>query len=114
MANGTINATTKRAINVTLIDAAAATDDGTWIDTMDFAEGSIDVTISATATAQIRGSDAATKPADNTHGNQIGSDITSSGQYSIVNCPRWLKARVSAFTSGTVTVNATLRKLVVF
>jgi hypothetical protein len=113
MANGTINATTKRATNVTLIDAAAGTADGVWIDAMDFAEGSLDVTISATATVQIRGSDAATTPADNTHGTQIGSDITSSSQASIVCCPRWLKARVSSFGSGTITVTATLRKLVV-
>jgi hypothetical protein len=114
MANGTINAVTKRATNVTLIDAATALADGVWIDTMDFAEGSIDITISATATVQIRGSDAATQPADNTHGNQLGTDFTASGQASLVCAPRWLKARVSSFGSGTVTVNATLRKLVVF
>jgi hypothetical protein len=114
MANGTINAVTRRASNITLIDAAVAIADGVWMDSMDFFQGSIDVTIVTTATVQVRGSDAPTIPANATHGNQVGSDITTSGQYSILNCPRWLKARVSAWTAGAVTVNTTLRKQVVF
>lgn len=114
MANGTINVETKRARNQTLLDAVASTSDGVWVDAMEFAEGSIDITISATATVQIRGSDAATKPADNTHGNQLGTDFTASAQASLVCAPRWLKARVSSFGSGTVTVNTTLRRLVVY
>lgn len=114
MANGTINAVTKRATNVTLLDAVTTNDNGTWIDTMDFVDGSIDITISAAGTVQIRGSDAATKPADASHGNQVGSDFTASAQATIVSCPRWLKARVSAGNTGTITVNTTLRKRVVF
>lgn len=95
-----------------LIDAAAGTDNGVWVDTSTLAEGAIQVVISGVATVQIRGSDAAVKPANNTDGYQIGSDITASGGFTLTQSSRWLKAKVSTFASGTVTVTATLRPFV--
>lgn len=92
-----------------LIDAAAATDNGVWIDTAQFGDGDIEVTISGTATVQIRGSSAPTIPANASHVNQIGSDVTASGDYDMIRAPRWLKARVSAWSSGTVNVYVLLR-----
>jgi hypothetical protein len=95
--------------HVKLIDAAASTDNGVWIDTGQLDHGSIHIIIATTATVQIRGSDAATVPANATDGYQVGSDVTATGGFDISNLPRWLKAKVSAWTSGQVDVLATLR-----
>lgn len=110
MASGQLIQQTRKFEHWYLIDAeAAATNNGVWIDSGAFDTGSIDVVISNTATVQIRGSDAPTRPADTAHGNQIGTDITASSIYSIQQPPRWLKARVSAYTNGQVDVWALLR-----
>lgn len=110
MAHGDNIVRTEQMEAWTLIDAAVATADGVWIDSGDFPEGNLEVTIVTTATVQIRGSDAATKPANTAHGHQIGSDITATAGYSVNHLPRWLKARVSAWTAGAVTVTTTLRR----
>jgi hypothetical protein len=93
-----------------LLDNVTSTDNGVWIDTTVYPEGSIHVKIANTATVQLRGSDDPTKPADASHELQIDSDITASDLYSILHLPRWLKARVSAHTSGRVDVWAVLRR----
>lgn len=101
MADGTINLQTERGENIVLVDAATGVDDGVWVDTSEFENGSIEVTIAATATVQIRGSNAITKPANNTHGTQIGTDITAAGMFAIEHCSRWTKGRVTAATGAT-------------
>lgn len=109
--DGTVRARFAGGENWTLIDDEdGATNDGVWMDASDFWSGSVDVAISGTATVQIRGDDSVTRPANTAHGRQVGDDITSSGSYSLVYAPRWVKARVSAYTSGTVDVNATMRR----
>lgn len=95
-----------------LIDAVSATSDGVWIDTADFPDGSIEVTIATTATVQIRGSEAATQPAAATSGNQLGSDITATATFDLTNAPKWIKAKISSWGSGAVTVKVTLRRKV--
>ncbi len=85
-----------------LIEGSAATDDGAWVDVRGFRHFSLDVSGITTATVQLRGSNATTKPANNTHGRQIGADITADGLVSAEIPVRWMKARVSAYTSGTV------------
>jgi hypothetical protein len=98
MAHGDINLNTKRAMNATLLDAESSTSDGAWVDAMDFFTGSVDVIISATGTVKLMGSDAPTKPADATDGRQIGSDITTSSQYTMDAPAHWIKAKVTANT----------------
>ena len=95
-----------------LIDAVSATSDGVWIDATMLQHGSIEVTIATTATVQLRGSNAASKPANSADGFQIGSDITASGGFAIEHLPRFLKAKISAHTSGAVSVLAWLRPVV--
>lgn len=106
----TIGTETPWAVNVQILPSVSAADDGTWFDTLNFDEGSIDVSIATTATVVVCGSNAAAVPANSAHGFQIGGDISATGAYIIVDCPRWLKTRVSAWTAGAVIVNATLRR----
>lgn len=110
MADGTTNYQSEDTLHVLFIDAAVATDNGVWIDTRGYPDGSIDITIATTATVQVRGSDAAAVPAASAHGNQLGADITASGLYELTNSSRWLKVRVSSWNSGAVSVLATLRR----
>lgn len=100
----------------TLLDSIAAVNDGVWISAFQFRSGYLHfVTVGASValTVQVRGSNAPTCPASSAHGAQIGSDqaFTSATEtlLSIDNCPRWLKARVSALTAGTVSVYAMFR-----
>lgn len=93
-----------------LIDAVTGTSDGVWIDTSVYPEGSIHVKIAGTATVQVRGSDDPTKPANSAHEVQVDSDITATDLLSILHLPRWLKARISAHSSGQVDVWAVLRR----
>ena len=86
----------------TLLDAIAATSDGQWIDTGDYRDASLDVRIATTATVQLRGSDGPTQPLNTDHGQPIGADITASALYAVEYLPRWIKARVSAWTAGAV------------
>lgn len=88
-----------------LIDAKVATGNGVWVDTGPFTEnGTLHVDGITTATIEVRGSDATAKPADNTHGDIIGSAQTADVHLDLTNVPRWLKVRVTAWTSGTIDV----------
>ncbi len=99
-----------------LLDSIAATSDGVWISAFEFHAGSLHFVATGgtvTLTVQIRGSNAPTCPAAAAHGAQIGSDqvfaVASETLLSIDNCPRWVKARVSAWTAGTVSVYGIFR-----
>lgn len=87
--------------------AITATSTGSWIDmgigkwawnkaTIEVAQGTW------VATIQVRGSNAPTKPTDDTLGTQIGANITAPGFVGVDPLPRWLKVVVSGFTSGTI------------
>ncbi len=85
-----------------LLDGVTATGDGVWVDTKRFKVSSIHVFGITTATVQVRGSNARTKPANNVDAIQIGANITADGIVSIAYPLRWIKCKVSAYTSGTV------------
>ncbi len=88
-----------------LLTAVVATDIGDWIDTLHFAPMTFHVLGITTATVKIHGSNEAVKPANADHGFQIDSDITTDQQsVEYVGPVRWVKARVSAWTSGTIDV----------
>lgn len=109
MADGDQTFRTPRLAQWTLIELAAGTGNGTWIDPDVYQEGSISVTITGVATVKVTGSDEVVQPASATHGNQIGNDITGSGMFDLQRTSRYIKARVTSFGSGTITVKATLR-----
>ena len=85
-----------------LQDAATATSNGVWVEAKKFLASSIHVTGITNATVQIYGANTRTKPADATDHIKIGSDITADGIVSIAYPVRWLKAKISAYVSGTI------------
>jgi hypothetical protein len=87
-----------------LIDNAGATDSGVWVDFNQYRTGSIDVTGTFVATLQLMGSNAQNIPSNVTDGNIIGSNITTAGLTAVTMPVRWIKVKVSAYTSGNVTV----------
>jgi hypothetical protein len=109
--DGTVQVRFHHGENWILIDDEdGATNTGTWMDASEFSWGSVEIIISDTATVQLMGLDIAAKPTDATDGRQIGSDITATQLYSLEHPPRWIKAKVSAWSAGTVDVRATLRR----
>jgi hypothetical protein len=91
------------------LDAVTGVDVGDWIETAEFAEGSITITIAVTGTVHVCASDAETKPAAATNGNQVGADITATATYSCDHLPRWLKIRASA-AGGQIDALGTFRR----
>ena len=108
MASGDIITNRKYFRHIRLLDALGATDNGVWIDCLSFTSISIEVSGITTATVLINTSNAATKPANTAHG-QLRATFTADGEYTSNNLPRWLKARISPWTSGTISAIATLR-----
>lgn len=99
-----------------LLDTIGALDNGVWISVFEFRSGLLHfVTVGGTVglTVQVRGSNAPTLPANSAHAAQVGSDqvfaTATETVLSIDNCPRWIKARVSAWTAGTVSVYGIFR-----
>lgn len=113
MAHGDIEFQSLGAQTATLLDAAAATTDGVWIDVGEYENASVHfdfATGTGVGTVQFRGSDLPTKPDNTAHGVQIGTDQTASSLSSTLTLPRWVKCRVTAFTSGTISVYCHARK----
>lgn len=92
----------KEFIRATLLDAVTGTTDGEWMNLEGLTPFSIDISGITNATVRINVSNATNKPADSSHGSQIGSDITADriNEYTIP--ARWIKARVSAYVAGTI------------
>lgn len=111
MANGDV-LFVRNIKQVKLLDAiTTSTSTGVWIDCENWNNASIDVSISATGTVQIRGSDQdVADPGAANDRRPIGADITASGQYVVTQNARWMKAKITANT-GTISVFATLRDL---
>lgn len=94
---------------VQLTESAVATENGEWVNIEGLAPFSIHVSGITTGTVQIRISNDATKPADATHDIQLGSDITADGMTENTIPVRWIKSRVSAWTTGTFIVELVSR-----
>jgi hypothetical protein len=87
-----------------LTESAVATEDGVWVNIEGLSPFSIHVSGITTGTVQIRGSNDATVPANNTDDIQLGSDITADGITEYTVPIRWIKSKVSAWTTGTFIV----------
>jgi len=87
----------------TLLDAVVAIGDGEWIDVSGLRTSSVHAILAGTATVLVRGSNEPTRPANNTHGFSLQTHTATGGGIIEVPC-NWLKAYVSAWTSGAVTV----------
>ena len=93
------------ALTSRLLAAVVAVDVGEWIDTLGYSPHHFEITGITVGTVKIHGSLAPTKPANAVHGFQIGADATADGQVVNADPIRWVKARVSAWTSGTINVD---------
>jgi hypothetical protein len=93
----------KVIMRANLIPGAVAIGDGEWIDTSGMSAMSIHITGITTATVEVDGSNDPTIPANNTHGIKLNSvDITANQMFTVTVPVRWLKARVTAWTTGTI------------
>lgn len=93
-------------ISGTLQDAVASTSNGTWQNLNGIHPASITVGGTFVATVKILVSNAPTKPLDSDNAQaQLGSDITTPQTLSTDLPYRWVKAQVSAFSSGSITVS---------
>lgn len=91
-------------VNATLLNAVTATGDGEWMNIEGFHPLSFHVKGITTASVQIRGSNAPTKPANASDELQLGSTVTADALVSLDAPVKWIKAKVSAYTSGTISV----------
>jgi hypothetical protein len=111
MADGDRGTRSANAEQFTLIDGATTTTNGVWIDTADFAGGSLEITITGgTATVEVDGTNVDAKPLNTEHGTPIGSTITATDFNTLTYSPRWTKARVTAISGATVNVYANFRR----
>jgi hypothetical protein len=87
-----------------LLTAAAATGNGEWIQLAGDVPATVQITGITTATVEVDGSNAVAQPANNTHGTSLGN-VTADGIINVTNPVEWIKARVTAYTSGTINAN---------
>jgi hypothetical protein len=93
----------KVIMRANLIPAAVGIGNGEWIDTSGMSVMTIHITGITTATVEVDGSNEPTRPADATHGIKLnGVDITANQIFAVQVPVRWLKARVTAWTTGTI------------
>lgn len=87
---------------IKLLDkVTAGNNNGKWVPFDLFAKGTIEVKGLGTATLHLCGSND-NDPADTDHGTQIGADITANGFVYLSNPYRFIKMRVSTYSSGTI------------
>ena len=84
-----------------LLDGVTAVTVGTWERTSSYTRSSVHVKGITTATVIINGSNTLTKPANADHEIELSS-LTADGLVSIDLPVKWMKVRVSAYTSGTI------------
>jgi len=106
MASGDVQLKTDEFIQVLLTDAAVATENGVWVDLGPYRRDvNIHVSGITTGTVQIFGaSHVTTQPDAATDHTQIGSNVTADAHLALSGAPRWIKAKVSAWTEGTFNV----------
>lgn len=85
-----------------LLDAAAAITPGAWIDVRGLRHWTIDITGTFVATIQVQGSNAPARPGASEDGNQLGELVTAAGIIDAQVPMRWMKTRVTLYTSGII------------
>lgn len=88
----------------TLLNAATGTTSSEWFNIADLDEKSLDIRISSSATVKVMVSNEPTQPTSANDGPQQGSDATGNAMVSFSSAAKWVKVKVSTFSSGTVTV----------
>jgi hypothetical protein len=91
-------------VEAQLLTSAVATTNGEWIEVTGLLPISFQVDGITTATIQLRGSSKPTIPSNSSDEYQLGSNITVDGLYSLDAPVRYVKVKVSSYTSGTINV----------
>lgn len=86
----------------TLLTAVTATSDGEWVPLEGLYPFTVHVDGITTATAQLRVSNSPTAPVNTDNEVQYLADITAEGAWAVEIPFRWVKVRISAYTSGTI------------
>jgi len=84
-----------------LLDGVAATSNGEWFDVSGFSAFSVQISGITTATVKVCVSNKPTQPDATDHGIEKGS-LTADGSVEIICSYRWIKARISAWTTGSI------------
>lgn len=94
--------------------AEDSNDNGQWVNADGWLSVCVLATISATASLNIMGSNAATIPANTSHGTALVTKITASGKFNIAEefMPKWFKVYVTDMSGGAVTADIKVRKYV--
>ena len=103
MADGDIVLRTSESLHALLLDAQVTTTNGVWVDAAPYAAGFVTIVGITTGTIEIRGSNAATRPANASHEALMATALTADGFVSIPALPKWIKARVTVGTTITAT-----------
>lgn len=96
-----INRPVKERVIATLLNGATGTSSGAWCDITSVKQFTVQVKGITTATVQLMGSNDLTIPADGTDGPVITS-VTADGIIEKQNNTKFVKTKVSAYTSGTI------------
>jgi len=108
LANGDVISQGDYFKHIKLIDAKSATDNGVWVDCRRYDQASIHVSGITTATVIINASNAASFPGNSSHEVQRAS-LSADGEIIYEVLPAFIKARISAWTSGATSVFIILR-----
>ncbi len=86
----------------TLATSLTATTDGTWEDLRGFYPITVVLSGDFVGAAEVRVSNSPNIPTNSEHGAQLGSNLVAAGSR-LVSAPyRWIKLRVTTYTSGTI------------
>jgi len=90
----------------TLLNAVTATNTGTWTRAHRMHPFTVVVSGSFSATVKVYVANSASAPSDSDHDfPQLGDDMTAPGVVHSDGPYEWVKVRVSAYTSGTISAN---------
>ena len=93
----------KNRVFMLMLDAATAVGDGVWFDISLLKTYTLHVKGITTATVSVTGSNGATQPADSAHETLVANGtFTADGFMEKTATTRYLKVRVSAHTTGTI------------
>lgn len=97
--------TSRHTYAAVLLDAVATTTDGEWVEVTGLLPISVDLRGINGDTVHLCISNAESRPANNTHGQEYTDDPLAADTFIRINdLPvRWLKVRVSARVAGTIT-----------
>ena len=104
MSPSTVETRRKRGeglLEATLLTGVVAVDVGSWLDVSGYTKCTVIITGITTATVVVNVSNSVANPGDANHHAEEGN-VTADGKILVDGPVRWIKARVSVWTSGTI------------